>query len=113
MVVVRSATAYQYVADTLRRRILGGQYGPGVRLPAERELCQQFAASRITIRRALLILADELLIQRRQGDGTFVSPAPSRKIPLLSTDFTGSIAAHAPDLDRALESHSWQKASVD
>lgn len=113
MAVVRSATAYQYVADALRRKILSGQYGPDVRLPAERELCEQFAASRITIRRALLILADELLIRRRQGDGTYVSPTPSRKIPLLSTDFSGSIAAHAPDIDRELESHEWRSVSDD
>jgi DNA-binding GntR family transcriptional regulator len=113
MAAVRSATAYQYVADTLRRKILSGQYGPGVRLPGERELCEQFSASRITIRRALLILADELLIQRRQGDGTYVSPTPSRKIPLLSTDFSGSIAAHAPDIHRELESHEWRNASDD
>jgi DNA-binding GntR family transcriptional regulator len=110
MAVIRAATAYQYVADTLRRQILGGQFNPGERLPAERELCEQFAASRITIRRALFILADELLIQRRQGDGTYVSPTPSRKIPLLSTDFSGSIATHAPDIDRELELHEWRKA---
>ena len=111
MAVVGTATAYQYVADTLRRRILQGQYVSGERLPAERELCEQFDASRITVRRALLILAEEMLIQRRQGDGTFVSPTPSRKIPLLSADFSGSIAAHAPDIDRELESHEWQTAS--
>ncbi len=112
MVSARSTgTAYHYVADTLRRRILHGEFGPGERLPPERELCELFAASRITIRRALDILADELLIERRQGDGTYVSPTPSRRIPLLSTDVSGSISAHAPDLDRALESYSWQKAS--
>lgn len=108
---VRTATAYQYVADSLRRQILQGQFGPGERLPPERELCELFSASRITIRRALLILADEMLIQRRQGDGTFVSPTPSRKIPLLSTDFSGSMAAHAPDLHRELESQEWRKAT--
>ena len=92
MANVRTATAYQYVADTLRRRILHGEFGPGERLPTERELCELFSASRITIRRSLDILADELLIERRQGDGTFVSPTPSRRIPLLSTDVSGSIS---------------------
>jgi DNA-binding GntR family transcriptional regulator len=111
MPVTRTATAYQYVADHLRREILQGRYGPGQRLPTERELCEHFAASRITIRRALLILSDEMLIQRRQGDGTYVSPTPTRKIPLLSTDFSGSISAHAPDIDRELESHRWENAS--
>jgi DNA-binding GntR family transcriptional regulator len=111
MPAVRSATAYQYVADALRRQILQGDYGPGHRLPTERELCDEFEASRITIRRALSILAEEMLIQRRQGDGTYVSPAPTRKIPLLSTDFSGSVAAHAPDITRELESHHREKAS--
>jgi DNA-binding GntR family transcriptional regulator len=113
MSIVRAATAYQYVADTLRRRILQGEYTSGECLPSERELCEQFESSRITIRRALHILADEMLIQRRQGDGTYVSPKPSRKIPLLSTDFSGSLAAHAPDLERELESSSWKKATAE
>lgn len=110
MTTVRTVTAYQHVADSLRRQVLDGNLGPGERLPPERELCTEFAASRITVRRALQILADEMLIERRQGSGTFVSPAPSRRIPLLSTDFSGSMAAHAPDLERELEFHEWQKA---
>lgn len=113
MPTVRSVTAYQYVADALRRHILDGKLKPGERLPPERELCEQFSASRITVRRALQILADEMLIQRRQGIGTFVSPAPSRRIPLLNTDFSGSMSAHAPDLERELETYSWQRASVE
>ncbi|MEX0612941.1 MAG: GntR family transcriptional regulator, partial [Pirellulales bacterium] len=90
MATVRAVTAYQYVADALRRQVLDGWLGPGQVLPPERELCKQFSASRITVRRALQILADEMLIERRQGIGTFVSPAPSRRIPLLNTDFSGS-----------------------
>src|SRR3977135_714566 len=103
MANVRTATAYQYVADTLRRRILHGEFGPGERLPPERELCELFSASRITIRRSLDILADELVCERRTGAGPVVSPTPSRRIPLLSSDVSGSISAHAPDLERALE----------
>lgn len=113
MKTIRNSTAYQHVADSVRRHILSGKFGPSEQLPTERELCEQFAASRITIRRALQILADELLIERRQGLGTFVSPAPSRRIPLLNSDFSGSLAAHAPDLDRALLAHGWQPAPAD
>jgi GntR family transcriptional regulator len=111
MAATRAVNAYQYVADALRRRIIGGELGPGQQLPPERELCDQYSASRITIRRALQILADEMLIERRQGSGTFVSPTPTRKIPLLNTDFSGSMAAHAPDVERGLDTHEWQKAS--
>jgi GntR family transcriptional regulator len=113
MAAVRAVTAYQYVADALRRQVLGGKLTPGQQLPPERELCDQFLASRITVRRALQILADEMLIQRRQGIGTFVSPGPSRRIPLLNTDFSGSMSAHAPDLERELETYKWQRATVE
>lgn len=110
MKTIRTSTAYQHVADSVRRHILDGKIGPGEQLPTERELCDQFSASRITIRRALQILADEMLIERRQGLGTFVSPSPSRRIPLLNSDFSGSLAAHAPDIDRALASYGLQPA---
>lgn len=113
MTTVRAGTAYQYVANALRRQVLDGKLVPGQALPPERALCTQFSASRITVRRALQILADEMLIERRQGIGTFVSPTPSRRIPLLNTDFSGSLAAHAPDLERVLEAHEWQQATAE
>ncbi len=113
MASVQSTIAYKQVADSLRKQILSGDLTPGKQLPTERELCEQFSASRITIRRALQILADEILIRRRQGSGTFVSPTPSRRIPLLNTDFSGSVATHAPELGRQLESWQWQSATDD
>lgn len=113
MATVQSTIAYKQVADSLRKQILGGKLLSGERLSTERELCQQFSASRITIRRALQILADEILIQRRHGSGTYVSPTPSRRIPILNTDFSGSVAAHAPELTRSLESWQWQRATDD
>jgi GntR family transcriptional regulator len=97
----------------LRREILNRKIEPGAQLPPERELCTRFSASRITIRRALQILADEMLIVRRQGLGTFISPTPSRRIPLLNSDFSGSMAKHAPDLERALQTHEWREASAE
>lgn len=113
MATTRTTITYRLVADSLRRQILNRRIEAGAQLPPERELCTRFSASRITIRRALQILADEMLIVRRQGLGTFVSPRPSRRIPLLNTDFSGSMATHAPDLERALESHEWREASTE
>jgi GntR family transcriptional regulator len=111
MTTLRSAPAYQQVAEAVRQEILTGELIPGTQLPTEKELCSQFAASRITIRRALQILGDEQLIERRQGVGTFVSLTPTRRIPLMNTDFSGSIAAHAPEVERRLECYRWQPAA--
>jgi len=107
----RSWTAYSFIADALRREIINGDLAPGEKVPTEHELCSRFSTSRITVRRALQILADEMLVVRRQGSGTFVSPTPSRKIPLLNTDFTGSLTQHAPDLTRRLDSWHWETAN--
>ena len=90
---------YDTAAETLRRRILRGRYRPGTRLPTERELCGDLRVSRITVRRALQILEEERLIDRRQGSGTYVAPHPTLKIPLM-IDYTGSMRRHAPGLRR-------------
>lgn len=96
-------TAYNRVAATLRDQILSGSWEGSHQLPTERELCDRFQTSRITIRRALQILEDEQLVERHQGVGTFIKSNPERKIPLLTTDYFGSIQTHAPDLSRRLE----------
>jgi LacI family transcriptional regulator len=48
------------------------EYMPGDNLPPERLLCQQYGVDRTTVRKALAMLADEKLIDRRQGSGTRV-----------------------------------------
>ena len=56
----------------LRGAIESGEYGPGDRVPPERELATSYGCSLITIRRALDELSREGRVQRRQGRGTFV-----------------------------------------
>ena len=52
-------------------------------LPTEQLLCQQFNVSRQTVRQALSLLASEGLIERRQGSGSHILPAPrSSNTPL-------------------------------
>lgn len=101
---------YNQVANTLRQAILSGKIIPGSQLPTERAMCDQHSVSRITIRHALRLLEAERLIQRRQGSGTFVSPKPSRRIPLM-IDYTGSIREHAPRLRRTVQRWLWHQAS--
>ena len=98
---MKTSPIYEKVASTLRQRILQGYYKPGMSLPPERELCDTLHVSRITIRRALEILEEERLVDRLHGSGTYVSPHPSQRIPLM-VDYTGSMRRHAPALKRQL-----------
>jgi GntR family transcriptional regulator len=63
---VRSAR-YREIAGDLRRQLVAGEYGP--LLPSEAELGAAYAASRVTVRKALELLRDEGLLTSRQGLG--------------------------------------------
>lgn len=55
------------LADELRERILSGEFKVGEPLPSERELMEQFAAARATVREALRVLGAEGLTDVRRG----------------------------------------------
>ena len=61
------------VAAQLRNRILDGHYEYEERLPAERNLAEEFGVSRGTIRSVLQILEQQHLVTRQIGSGTYVS----------------------------------------
>jgi len=64
---------YETVKNSIHQRIAEGGWQPGVRLPSERELVQQFGCARMTVHRALRELEAEGLIERRQGSGSYVA----------------------------------------
>ncbi|WP_031169434.1 GntR family transcriptional regulator [Streptosporangium roseum] len=68
--------AYLRVADDLREQIKTGALTPGLKLPPQRLLAEEYGVSDILIRRALEILRNEGLIESRQGSGTFVRERP-------------------------------------
>jgi len=63
---------YQQVFSALQQWIAQGHYPPLSRLEPEKQLCEIFGVSRITIRKALELLAAEGLVKSVQGKGTFV-----------------------------------------
>ncbi|MEE8301902.1 MAG: FCD domain-containing protein [Candidatus Tectomicrobia bacterium] len=80
----------QYTLTKLRELIGGFDQESGVQLPTERALAERFSVGRRTVRRALDMLEDEGLIQRRQGQGTFISPVANAPFPTgLEFDTSG------------------------
>lgn len=63
---------YKQVVEELKRQIISGKYKNGELLPSEKELIDSFGVSRITIRKALAVLADMGYIQTSQGKGSEV-----------------------------------------
>jgi GntR family transcriptional regulator len=105
----RSGQRYRSIASDLRDRILRGDFTASTRLPTEEKLASRYGVSRITMRRALSILAEERLVVRRQGSGTFIGPRRTRRIPLM-IDYTGSMRTHAPSLERSVITWKWTEA---
>jgi GntR family transcriptional regulator of arabinose operon len=69
----RTKVLHRQLTTDLRNRILDGQLPVGTRLPTDNQLAVEYQISRDTVRQALALLADEGLIERVQGRGTFVS----------------------------------------
>jgi GntR family transcriptional regulator of arabinose operon len=65
-----------------RERILDGRLSVGTRLPTDDELADLYQISRDTVRQALALLANEGLIERVQGRGTFVIHPRSNGSPV-------------------------------
>jgi GntR family transcriptional regulator len=65
------------VAAMLRHQIIAGDLSPGARLPALRELTAELGVARMTVVQAMNTLADEGLIERHSGRGTFVREVPT------------------------------------
>ena len=63
---------YQKVARDLKRQILAGHYPVGQLIPTENELESQYQVSKVTIRKAVEVLAAEGYLQKKSGIGTRV-----------------------------------------
>jgi GntR family transcriptional repressor for pyruvate dehydrogenase complex len=75
---VNPQTVSDQVADQLRRLITSGDYKPGDRIPAERELALRLAVGRPAVREALRELKTHgLLVTGRGAQGTTVASLPS------------------------------------
>jgi GntR family transcriptional regulator len=61
------------IADQIRSYSVSGVLAPGDRLPSVRQLAKELAVNQNTILHVYERLTAEGLLERRQGDGTYVS----------------------------------------
>ncbi|MFS0593382.1 GntR family transcriptional regulator [Cytobacillus horneckiae] len=77
-----SIPLYEQVGRLIKEKVRTNEWKPGRQLPSERELCEIFSVSRITIRQAIKLLETDGILQRTHGVGTFVTPKNTLEQPL-------------------------------
>src|SRR6185436_12191972 len=75
-----------------------GEYAPGTQIPSETELSRELGVSRVTVREALRVLAQEKILFKVQGRGTFV--ANQSNVAQPSRNFIGYLEDLYDQLDR-------------
>ena len=72
----------QVIVDQIKVLLREGKLKPGDRLPSERDLCQRFGVSRVTVREALRVLEAGGLVTIRVGarGGAFLTTPSSERV---------------------------------
>lgn len=72
----------EVIVEQIRLLMRQGQLKPGDRLPPERDLCERFGVSRVTVREALRMLESSGLVEIRVGarGGAFVTIPSSNRV---------------------------------
>lgn len=77
----RNKVLYLEVADKLKEDIFSGKYPVGTMLPTENELEEDFGVSKITIRKAIELLAADEYLEKKSGKGTtIISDRPYNRL---------------------------------
>lgn len=86
---VRKRRAYEDIVVQIHDLIKKGRLKHDDQLPNEKELSETFKVSRSTVREAILSLETMRLVERRQGDGTYVIATTEEALvqPLASSLF--------------------------
>ncbi|NYV74395.1 GntR family transcriptional regulator [Streptomyces sp. UH6] len=67
---------YEEIAESLRKRIAAGEFGPGETIPSGRDLAEQWSVSRATAIKAVDVLRSDGIVVARQGTGFVVTETP-------------------------------------
>lgn len=103
---------YQQLADDIKQQIMEGKLQENDKLMTELEFSQTYDVSRITVRKAIEILADEGYVTKHQGIGTFVAAKKLNRILNKLLSFTEMCEHDGKTASTELVSLEWTSASV-
>ena len=77
---IKVAKISDQIVSQIEAMIVDGRFEAGQKLPAERELAQQFSVSRQSLREAIQKLEAKGLLERRHGGGTFITDSVNESV---------------------------------
>ena len=104
---------YQQLADTIKEQILSGELQDSDKLMTEAELGEAYHVSRITVRKAINVLAENGYVTKKQGIGTFVTTNKLNRVmknKILS--FTEMCEKKKKKASAEILSVEWEKPSA-
>lgn len=87
-VMTSKLPVYIKIHDQIKKEIEDGIWKVGDRLPSERELSETFGVSRMTLRQAIQTLAEEGILERKIGSGTYVARQKVKETMTGTTSFS-------------------------
>ena len=98
---------------TLKSEILAKAMAEGGRLPSEKQLCERFSVTRMTVRRALEALQREGLVTARKGSGVYINTKPTCYEINSGRRFIENVATHGHSVETKTLSISRVSAKAD
>lgn len=82
---------YKQLENLFTRKILTREWLPGTRIPSERQLSERYQVNRLTVAKAINILAKQGLLTKKGGSGTFVNKESEDKNIRFDIDFSNNL----------------------
>ena len=87
-----AGSLHSRIVEDIRARIVDGGWRPGFQIPKETDLAQAYGVSRMTMNKALTLLAQEGYLVRRKRSGTFVAHARTQSAALEISNISNEVS---------------------